>query len=436
MIRRAIRSADSPPAAGAPTIEGCQPLGMMEATMQDTSAAASVVRSYPFGPVVGLEIDPMYFWLQEHEPLSRVKLPYGDQGWLLTRHEDVRTALNDPRFSVAQAVVRDVPRMSPRRASSILTDLDPPEHTRLRRLVAKAFTARRVELLRARAEQLAGELLDEMVQVGPPADLVRSFAVPLPGLMICELLGVPYADRDEFQEWVGAFLAVSALTVEQRGARLGKLAGYLAELAAQRREAPSDDLLGALVVAHEEGDRLTEDELIQLTLLLLGAGYESTANQIANFTYALLTHPDQLALLRARPELLPNAVEELMRWVPLVATAAPMPRYALQDVQLSGGTVPAGAPVLLARHAANRDPRAYEEPDRLDITREPKNGHLGFGHGVHHCLGVSLARMNLQVALAALLDRLPNLRLAVPEDQLEWKGGLAVRGPVALPITW
>jgi cytochrome P450 len=410
---------------------------MKEATtMQGTSAAVSVVRSYPFGPVVGLEIDPLYFWLQEHEPLSRVKLPYGDEGWLLTRHEDVRTALNDPRFSLAEPVVRDVPRMNPQRAGSILTDLDPPEHTRLRRLVVKAFTVRRVEQLRTRAEQIAGELLDEMLKAGPPVDLVQSFAVPLPSLMICELLGVPYADRDEFQEWVGAFMAVTALTFEQRNARLGKLAGYLAELAEQRRETPSDDLLGALVVARDEGDRLTEDELIQLTLLLLAAGYESTASQIANFAYALLTHPDQLALLRARPELMPKAVEELMRWVPLLATADALPRYVLRDVQLSGGTVPAGDPVLLAKHVANRDPRAFEDPDRLDITRESKKGHLGFGHGIHHCLGAPLARMDMQVALTALLDRLPDLRLAVPEDQLEWKGGLAVRGPVALPIAW
>jgi len=404
--------------------------------MQDTSATVSVVRSYPFGPIVGLEIDPMYFWLQEHEPLSRVQLPYGDEGWLLTRHEDVRTVLNDPRFSLAEAVVRNVPRMNPQRVGAILTDQDPPEHTRLRRLVAKAFTARRVERLRARAEQLAGELLDEMVKEGPPADLVRGLAVPLPGLMICELLGVPYTDRDEFQEWVGAFMAVSALTVEQRGAKLGQLAGYLTKLAAQRRETPSDDLLGALVVASEEGDRLTEDELIQLTLMMLAAGYESTASQITNFTYALLTHPDQLALLRERPELIPNAVEELMRWVPLLATADTLPRYALRDVRLSGGTVPAGDAVLLAKHAANRDPRAYENPNRLEVTRELQKGHLGFGHGAHHCLGAPLAHLDIQIALTAMIDRLPDPRLAVAEDQLEWKTGMAVRGPIALPIAW
>src|SRR6266545_4208048 len=354
--------------------------GLREAVMAD----ATVARSYPFGPIHGLEIDPMYFWLQEHEPLARVKLPYGEEGWLLTRYDDVRTALGDARFSLAEAAVRDVPRLTPQRYGGILTDQDPPEHTRLRRLVAKAFTARRVEQLRG---------------------------------------------------WVGAWMSVTALTPEQRGEYIAQLAGYVAALAAQRRQTPTDDLLGALVTAQEEGDRLTEDEVVQLTLVILAAGYESTASQIVNFTYALLTHPDQLALLRSRPDLMPGAVEELMRWVPLLAVADVLPRYALADVELSGGTVRAGEPVLLAKHAANRDPRRYDDPDRLDITCDAQ-GELGFGHGAHHCLGAPLARMDIQTALTALLQRFPNLRLAVPESELEWKTGMAVRGPVALPIAW
>jgi cytochrome P450 len=403
--------------------------------MDDTSAGVPVVRPYPFGPVTGFEIDPMYFWLQEHEPLSRVKLPYGEEGWLLVRYDDCRMALGDPRFSLAQAAVRDVPRLTPERYGGIMTDLDPPEHTRLRRLVAKAFTVRRVEQLRAQAERIAGELLDQMVKAGPPADLVQDFAVPLPGLMICEMLGVPYADRDKFRGWVSGFMSTTALTAEQRGAQMAELAAYLAEVATQRREAPGDDLLSALVAVSEEGDRLTGDELVQLTLQLLAAGYESTASQITNFTYALLAHPDQLALLRSAPGLMPDAVEELMRWVPLLATADTLPRYALEDVQLASGTIPAGAPVLVAKHAANRDPRAYPDPDRIDITRNAQ-GQLGFGHGAHHCIGAPLARMDLQIAMAALLDRFPGLYLAVPEDQLRWKAGMAVRSPTALPVAW
>ncbi|HEY4452951.1 MAG TPA: cytochrome P450 [Pseudonocardiaceae bacterium] len=399
--------------------------------MPDTPAA----RSYPFGPVRGLTIDPAYFWLQEHEPLARVRLPHGEDGWLLTRYDDVRTAMGDARFSLAQAAVRDVPRLTPQRYGGILTDQDPPDHTRLRRLVTKAFTARRVEQLRGHAEQITNALLDEMVKTGPQADLWEALALPLPGLMICELIGVPYADRDQFRDWVGAWMSVAALTPEQRGEYIAQLAGYLADLAVRRRQQPTDDLLGALVVAADEGDRLSADEVVQLTLVILAAGYESTASQIVNFAYALLTHPDQLALLRSRPELMPSAVEELMRWVPLLAVADVLPRYALADVELSGGTVRAGEPVLLAKHAANRDRRRYDNPDRLDITRDAQ-GQLGFGHGAHHCLGAALARMDIQIALTALLARFPDLRLAIPETEVEWKSGLAVRGPVALPIAW
>jgi len=350
--------------------------------MPDTTT----VRSYPFGPVHGLVIDPMYFWLQEHEPLARVRMPYGEEGWLLTRYDDVRTVLGDARFSLAAATTRDVPRLTPQRYGGILTDQDPPDHTRLRRLVAKAFTAHRIERLRGHAEQITHDLLDDITTAGPPADLSEALALPLPGLMICELIGVPYADRDQFRDWVGAWMSVTALTPEQRGEYIGQLAAYLTTLAAQRRQHPTDDLLGALVMASEEGDRLTEDEVVQLTLVILAAGYESTASQIANFTYALLTHPDQLALLRSRPDLMPGAVDELMRWVPLLAVADVLPRYALADVELSGGTVRAGEPVLLAKHAANRDSRRYADPDRLDITRDA-HGQLGFGHGAHHCLG-------------------------------------------------
>jgi cytochrome P450 len=398
-------------------------------------ADTTMVRSYPFGPIHALEIDPMYFWLQEHEPLARVKLPYGEEGWLLTRYDDVRTALGDARFSLAEATVREVPRLTPQRYGGILTDQDPPDHTRLRRLVAKAFTARRVEQLRARAEQITGELLEEMVKAGQPADLSEALAIPLPGLMICELIGVPYADRDQFRDWVGAWMSTTALTAEQRGQHIGQLVAYLTDLAAQRRRNLTDDLLGALVIASDQGQRLTQDEVVQLTLVILAAGYESTASQIVNFTYALLTHPDQLALLRSRPDLMPGAVEELMRWVPLLAVSDVLPRYAVEDIELSGGTVQAGEPVLLAKHAANRDPRRYDDPDRLDITRDAQ-GQLGFGHGAHHCLGAPLARLDIQTALTALLQRLPDLRLAVPESELEWKSGMAVRGPVALPIAW
>ncbi|PWK87871.1 cytochrome P450 [Lentzea atacamensis] len=391
-----------------------------------------IARSYPFGPVDGLEIDPMYARLRDDEPLARVKLPHGEEGWLLTRYDDVRLALGDPRFSLAQAAVRDTPRMGPQRIGAILTDLDPPDHTRLRRLLAHAFTVRRVEQLRAGAERIAGELLDEMEKAGPPADLVTAYAVPLPGLMVCDLLGVPYTDRDHFQDLAAAFMSITAMTDEEKLSRLGELAAYLSGLADQRREHQEDDLISALVVAQEEGDRLTADELVQLTVLLLGAGYDSTAAHIANSVYTLLQFPDQAELLRSNPELMPAAVEELLRWIPAQEISDILPRYALEDVELSGGTVQAGEPVLLAKHAANRDPRQYPDPDRFDVTRNAK-GHLTFGHGPHHCIGAQLARMDLQVALTAILERFPALRLA---GDVPWRTGMAMRGPLAMPVAW
>ncbi len=193
-----------------------------------------------------------------------------------------------------------------------------------------------------------------------------------------------------------------------------------------------DDLISALVVAQEEGDRLTAEELVQLTVLLLGAGYDSTAAQIANSVYTLLQFPDQAELLRAQPELMPGAVEELMRWIPGQEVADILPRYALEDVELSGGTVKAGEAVLLAKHAANRDPRQYADPDRFDVTRNAK-GHLAFGHGPHHCIGAQLARMDLQVALTAIFDRFPGLRLA---EDVKWRSGMAMRGPLSMSVAW
>ncbi|MGI5506784.1 cytochrome P450 [Lentzea sp. CA-135723] len=389
-------------------------------------------RAYPFGPANGLDVDPTYLRLQQDEPLARVQLPHGEEGWLLTRYEDVRLALSDPRFSLAQAAVRDTPRMGPVRMGAILTDLDPPDHTRLRRLLAHAFTARRVEQLRANAERLAHDLLDAVEQAGPPADLLTAYAIPLPGLMICDLLGVPYADRDHFQDLAAAFMSITAMTDDEKLARLGELAAYLADLAGQRRVHQEDDLISALVVAQEEGDRLTEEELVQLTVLLLGAGYDSTAAHIANSVHTLLQFPGQAALLRSNPDLMPGAVEELLRWIPAQEISDILPRYALEDVHLSGGVVRAGEPVLLAKHAANRDPRRFPDPGRFDVTRNAK-GHLTFGHGPHHCIGAQLARMDVQVALTALLERFPDLRLTA---DVEWRTGMAMRGPLAMPVTW
>jgi cytochrome P450 len=403
-------------------------------TTVPSPVTAGRIRPYPFSPPDRLNLDPTYAYLREHEPLARIRLPYGEDAWLVVRYDDARTVLGDARFSRAAALTHDQPRVSPVAANLGLMDLDPPEHTRLRRLVAKAFTQRRVEQLRTRVQQLTDELLDAVIAAGPPADLVEGLALPLPMTVICELLGVPYADRDGVRTWSEALMTATSLTPEQRYDYLGQLAGYMAGLIARRRAAATDDLLGALVLARDEHDRLSEHELLFLAIGLLAAGHETTASQLPNFVYLLLTHPDQLDLLRRRPELLPGAVEELMRYVPFT-TAATIPRYALVDVELTGGVVPAGDAVFVARSAANRDPALCADPDRLDVTRTPVP-HVGFGHGAHHCIGAQLARLELQVALGSLLSRLPGLRFAVEEPALEWKTGLLMRGLCALPLDW
>jgi cytochrome P450 len=390
---------------------------------------------YPFSAPDRLQLDPTYQRLRAEEPLARVRLPFGEPAWLATRHSDVRFVLGDARFSRAASVGRDEPRITPRQIEGGILSMDPPDHTRLRRLVAKAFTARRVEQLRPPARRFADELLTDMIDKGPPADLVAHFATPLPVRVICELLGVPYADRDRFHVWSEAIVSTTSLSDEQVRDYLDSLYGYIAGLIAQRRQQPSDDLLSAMVEARDtDQDRLTETELVQLAAGLLAAGHETTVTQIPNFIYVLLTHPEQWARLRAEPELIGVAVEELMRYVPL-GVAASFARYARCDVEVGGVLVRSGEPVIGSLSAANRDPSVFDDPDRLDLARE-HNPHLGFGHGVHHCLGAQLARMELQVAVDAVVRRLPDLRFAVPEAELSWKSGLLVRGLRELPVTW
>jgi cytochrome P450 len=390
-------------------------------------------RPYPFGANARLDLHPLYRQVREHEPLSWVRLPYGEAAWLVTRYDDVKTVLGDSRFSRTEASRHDQPRLTPEVIPFGLLDMDPPEHTRMRRLIAKAFTTGSVENLRPRAEQIAAELIKAMIAAGSPADFVKTFARRLPMIVSCELLGVPNDDQGEFADWVNVATSLEA-SRDQRAEALARQATYIAELVAQRRQRPTDDLLGRLVLARDDDDRLSEAELNFLSMQLLAAGFETTTNQLADFVYLLLTSPGEYALLCARPELIPGAVEELLRFIPLVASAA-IVRYATEDVELSGGTVRAGEAVLTFAPAANRDPAVYADPDVLDLTR-PAAAHLSFGHGVHLCVGARLARMELQVGLYALTRDLPGLRLAADPDAVAWKPSVLVRGPSALPVTW
>jgi cytochrome P450 len=345
--------------------------------------------------------------------------------------------LVDRRFMRSLTVGKDAPRATEaiESESSIIT-MDPPEHSRLRRLVMKAFTPKRVELLRPRIQELADDLIDRMIDQGPPVDLVRNFSIPLPITALCELLGVPLEDREKVHTWTDTMLSLSGagqnfsdiMNAQQQ------LWGYIAGLVAERRETPTDDLIGALVRARDDESRLTEGELIDLSGGILAVGHETTANHISNMIYTLLTHPDQLALLRADPGLLPSAVEELVRFVPLNASTG-FAHIASEDIEIGGQLIRAGEAVFADLDAANRDETVFERPDEMDLTRTP-NYHVGFGHGAHHCLGSQMARVELQVAIGTLLARFPDLDLAVAPEDVPWLAGRRQRGPEVLPLQW
>jgi cytochrome P450 len=378
---------------------------------------------------------PVLAAMRADDPVREVVTPDGPV-WLVTRYDDVRAALADPRLSKdwrftlppeerAAAPGNDIPMM-------IL--LDPPRHTRLRKLVSRSFTVRRITALRPRVEEIAAELLDALQdQVGPPDrpfDLVAHYAFRLPVQVICELLGVPAGDRDRFGAWSGAM--IDQVSPEEAAQGSGQMYGYLAELVARKRAEPDGALLTALSqVADDDGDQLSENELVAMAMLLLIAGHETTTNLIGNAVLGLLTRPDQLALLRARPDLMPRAVEEFLRWDSPIWNA-PF-RVAAEDVELSGFTIPARSHVQLTLGAANRDDARFPDAADLRVDRDAA-GHVAFGHGIHFCLGAPLARIEGEVALSALLERFPRLELAADPADLVYRRSTLIRGLTALPI--
>lgn len=373
-----------------------------------------------------------YAELRASGPVHQIDFPEGATAFLVVDHEHGRAALADPRLSkdVSHSAV---PVNGEQFFGGTMLAMDPPDHTRLRGLMAKAFTSRRVERLRPRVQEITDGLLDGIAARGT-ADLIEDLAVPLPVRVICELLGVPAADRARFREWT-AVLTVPALTSEARAHRrevARAFNGYLTEVIAERRARPEDDLVSALINARDGDAALTEPELLAGIALLLIAGHETTVNLIGNGVLALLREPDQMALLRAKPELMPAAVEELLRYDGPVERASQ--RIALEDMEIAGTFVPKGAWVHVSLGAADRDPAVFDDPDRLDVTRAPKR-HVAFGHGLHFCLGAPLARLEGQIAIGGLLDRFPGLALAVPPADLRHhRTGSIVRGLVALPV--
>ncbi|MEU9250398.1 cytochrome P450 [Streptomyces sp. NPDC048270] len=371
-----------------------------------------------------------YARMREQAPVLTGSFMGGPPMWLATRYEDVRRVLTDPLFlnnpaSVPGAgsrftVMKDVSSDVVEYLSGKLIEIDGDDHLRLRRLVSKAFTARRVAMLRPRIEEITGTLLDRMAEAGrdgTPVDLVGSFCFELPATVICELVGIDAADRADWYAWGRALMAPME-HAEILPTVFRDCADYLFGVIAARRAEPRDDLVTALVeVQEDDGDRLTDREMVKLVFTLVIAGHETTMNLIGNSVLALLEHPDQLALLREDPSRWPQAVLELMRLGP---TQFGNPRYPAEDVELGGVRIPAGAPVLPLILSANTDPRRFGCPERLDIGRETGTGHLGFGQGAHYCLGAPLALQEAEVALHALFTRFPDLCLAVPREEIPW----------------
>lgn len=387
--------------------------------------------AYPFNQTDGLGLHEAYFEALRSPGMLRVQMPHGEPAWLATRYADARLVLGDRRFSRAMATERDEPRMRAGQVSGGILSMDPPDHTRLRTLVAKAFTVRRVEELRPRAREITEDLVKDMIAAGPPVDLVDMYALSLPVAVICELLGVPVSDRPRFRVWSDNALSTSRLTSEEYESSREEMRDYMRGLIADHRDHPRDDLMTALIEARDEQDRLSELELVDLCTGILVAGHETTASQIPNFVLTLLDNPTALDKLKADPSLIPGAVEELLRFVPLGAGAG-FPRYASEDVQVGDVLVKAGEPVIVAIGAANRDGLRFTDPNTLRVESPPEQ-HLGFGHGVHHCLGAALARMELQEALRTLLRELPGLHLA---GDVVWKSEMLVRGAVSMPVGW
>jgi cytochrome P450 len=367
-------------------------------------------------------------------PVFRAELPDGRIAWLVSGYETVRQMIIDQRFSRAQAVApgRATPGFEMSAAESI-SGMDPPEHTRLRKLVASAFTARRVEALRPRAAGIVDELIDAMAGRPQPADLVAGFSLPLPAQVICEMLGVPAADLEQFHAWSDAMIGDWQRDADEIMTAAAELYGYFGTLIEIKRARPADDLISALIAARDDADRLSEHELTVMCCALLIAGHETTANQINLSLLLLLDHPDQVVTLRADPELIPGAVEELLRCTRL--GGLPPSRVTTEDVRLGGVTIPAGELVIPLYSTANRDRSVFIDPDRFDVTRDAAS-HLAFGAGVHHCLGAQLARVELQEAFRGLIGRLPGLRLAVPAGDLEFKPGMAIHSLRELPVRW
>ncbi|MER6961809.1 cytochrome P450 [Streptomyces sp. NPDC000618] len=388
-------------------------------------------RPLPTTRTTPLDPPPELLERQQQCPVDRLRYPDGSEGWLITGYDQVRAALADPRFSSQKYLLRSPiqPQEPTPAAPGFFVYTDPPEHTKYRRLLTGLFTLRRMSQLAERVKEIATDALDAMEEAGPPVDLVPAFALALPSLVICELLGVPYEDREVFQHNSTVIQDINT-PLDQAYAALDAMQKYLSGLVERRRGPdPSEDILGGLA-AHEE---LTVEEVTNICFLLLAAGHETTANMLSLGTYALLTNPDQLAMLRSGETTMDSAVEELMRYL-TVNHYGPI-RGILEDFEFEGCPMKAGETVTLSAFAANRDPKHFADPDQLDFARGGR-GQLSFGHGIHQCIGQQLARIEMRIGFQALLDRFPELRLAVPKEEVRMRDTMLIYGVSSMPVAW
>jgi len=401
--------------------------------VEETTATLPLARKCPFSP------PPEYARLREESPISRVGLPSGQTAWALTRLEDIREMLSSPHFSSDRRnpsfpllVARPVrPEDDSFRPS--LIGMDPPEHSQARRDVVGEFTVKRMKALQPRIQQIVDDHIDALLAGPRPADLVQALSLPVPSLVICELLGVPYSDHDFFQACSSKMLS-REVSPEERQTAFDSLRNYLDELVTKKEaDATEDDLLGRQILKQRETGEADHGELVGLAFLLLIAGHETTANMISLGTVTLLENPDQLAKIKADPGKTLAAIEELLRVFTIAETATS--RFATADVEIGGTLIRAGDGVVGLSNAGNHDPAGFENPDTFDIERGARH-HVAFGFGVHQCLGQNLARLELQIVFDTLFRRVPGLRIAVPVDELQFKHDSTIYGLHALPVTW
>ncbi|MGW0813125.1 cytochrome P450 [Streptomyces viridiviolaceus] len=404
---------------------------MIEETLERSVPA---VRDWPSAGLDGTDFDPALAELMREGPVTLVGLPDGEgRAWLVTGYDDVRLVTDDPRFARAPVMARQLARPAPHFVPELgaVGLLDPPDHIRPRRTVAAAFTARGVERVRERARGILGELVDAMLRAGPPADLTEAVLSPFPIAVTCELMGVPAADRHSLRTWTRLVLSSpQGAGVSERAERA--MHAYFADLIGSREDSTDEDVTSLLGAAVGRGE-VTSEEAVGLAVLLQ-TGCEAVTDSSGQMFYTLLTRRELLERLRSEPENRPRAVDELLRWIPHRNAVGPS-HTALEDVELHGVRIRAGDAVHVSYPAANRDPEVFPHPDEIDVSRSP-NPHLAFGFGPHYCPGGMLARLESELLVDTLLDRVPGMRLAVPPGDVPFKKGTLIRGPEALPVTW